>query len=82
METKRRGVVALAVFYCCFVNYYFFVGMAAFVIIYWFIKMYMDCWKMNAKEFFALAFEVVVGFAATAVMNLLLKKQLKTLMLR
>ena len=67
MDTKRRGVVALAVFWCCFVNYYFFVGMVAFVIIYWFVKMYMNCWKMNSKEFFALAFEVVVGFAATAV---------------
>ena len=67
METKRRGVVALAVFWACFVNYYFFVGMVAFVIIYWFVKMYMNCWKLNAKEFMALAFEVVIGFAATAV---------------
>ena len=67
METKRRGIVALAVFWACFVNYYFFVGMVAFVIIYWFVKMYMNCWKLNAKEFVALAFEVVVGFAATAV---------------
>ena len=68
METKRRGVVALAVFWACFVNYYFFVGMVAFVIIYWFIKMYMDCWRIKSKEFFALAFEVAVGFAATAIM--------------
>lgn len=67
METKRRGVVALAVFACCWVNYYFFVGMVAFVIIYWFVKMYMNCWKLNTKEFFALAFEVVVGFAGTAI---------------
>lgn len=67
MYTKRRGVVAVAVFASCFVNYYFFVGMVAFVIIYWFIKMYMNCWKMNLKEFFALAFEVVIGFAATAI---------------
>lgn len=67
MENKRRGVVALAVFASCIMNYYFFVGMVAFVIIYWFVKMYMNCWKLNAKEFFALAFEVVVGFAATAI---------------
>lgn len=67
MYSKRRGVVAVAVFASCFVNYYFFVGMVAFVIIYWFIKMYMNCWRLNAKEFIALAFEVVVGFAATAI---------------
>ena len=67
MYNKRRGVVAIAVFAACLVNYYFFVGMVAFVIIYWFVKMYMDCWKLNTKEFAALAFEVVVGFAATAI---------------
>lgn len=68
MYNKRRGVVALAVFASCLVNYYFFVGMVAFVIIYWFIKMYMNCWKLNGKEFLALAFEVVIGFAATAIL--------------
>lgn len=70
MYNKRRGVVAIAVFASCFMNYYFFVGMVAFVIIYWFIKMYMDCWKLTTKEFFALAFEVLVGFAGTAVILL------------
>lgn len=68
MCNKRRGVVAVAVFASCLVNYYFFVGMVAFVIIYWFVKMYMNCWRLNTKEFFALAFEVVVGFAATAIL--------------
>ena len=67
METKRKGVVALAVFACCMVNYYFFVGMVAFVIIYWFLRMYLNCWKINVKDFLVLAFEVVVGFAATSV---------------
>lgn len=68
MYSKRRGVVAVAVFASCIMNYYFFVGMVAFVIIYWFVKMYMDCWRISAKEFFALAFEVVVGFAGTAIL--------------
>lgn len=68
MYNKRRGVVAVAVFASCFMNYYFFVGMVAFVVIYWFVKMYMDCWKLSVREFFALAFEVVVGFAATAIL--------------
>ncbi|MDE7389796.1 MAG: YfhO family protein, partial [Lachnospiraceae bacterium] len=68
MYNKRRGVVALAVFASCIMNYYFFVGMVSFVIIYWFLKTYMDCWRLNFKEFVALAFEVVVGFAATAIL--------------
>lgn len=70
MYNKRRGVVALAVFASCFMNYYFFVGMVAFVIIYWFIKMYMDCWRLTTRDFFALAFEVIIGFAGTAIILL------------
>lgn len=68
METKRRGVVTLAVFAACLVNYYFFVGMVAFVIIYWFLRMFMGSYKLSGGDFIPLAFEVVVGFAATAVL--------------
>lgn len=68
METKRRGVVALAVFAACLVNYYFFVGMVAFVIIYWFLRMFTGSYKLSSNDFLPLAFEVVVGFGATAVL--------------
>ena len=67
MDRKRRGVVALAVFAACFMNYYFFVGMVAFVIIYWFLRMYLGTWKLNLRDFIPLAIEVVLGFAATAI---------------
>ena len=67
MDRRRRGVVALAVFAACFMNYYFFVGMVAFVIIYWFLKMYIGAWKINMRDFIPLAIEVVLGFAGTAV---------------
>ncbi len=67
MDNQRRGVVALAVFSACLVNYYFFVGMVAFVIIYWFLRMFTGSYKLAAKDFLPLAFEVVTGFAATAV---------------
>ena len=70
MDTKRRGVVALAVFAACIVNYYFFVGMVAFVIIYWFLRMFIGSYKLAGRDFFPLAFEVVIGFAATAVLLL------------
>lgn len=68
MTTHRRGVVALAVFGSCIVNYYFFVGMVIFVIIYWFIKMLTGYYKIKAKDFFIFAFEILLGFAATAVL--------------
>ena len=68
METKRRGVVALAVFAACLVNYYFFVGMVAFVVIYWFLRMFVGSYKLSAGDFLPLAFEVCIGFGATAVL--------------
>ena len=68
MYRKRRGVVAIAVFAACIMNYYFFVGMVSFVIIYWFLKTYIGSWKLNLKEFLPLAFEVLIGFTATAVL--------------
>ena len=70
METKRRGVVALAVFASCLVNYYFFVGMVAFVIIYWFLRMFTGSYKISPWDIIPLGFEVIIGFAATAVLLL------------
>ena len=52
MATKRRGLFALAVFACCFVNYYFFTGMVAFCLIYWFVRMFANSWKITLGEFF------------------------------
>ncbi len=67
MDRKRRGVVALAVFAACFINYYFFVGMVAFVIIYWFLRMYLNTWKFGLRDFVPLVIEIILGFAATAI---------------
>ena len=70
MATKRRGLFALAVFACCFVNYYFFTGMVAFCLIYWFVRMFANSWKITLGEFFWLLFEAVVGVGLTAVLLL------------
>ena len=70
MYHKRRGVVALAVFASCIMNYYFFAGMVVFVIIYWLLKVYLCSWKLRLKDFFPLAFEVIVGFTASAILLL------------
>ena len=39
MATRRRGLFALAVAACCVVNYYFFVGMVTFTVIYFFLRL-------------------------------------------
>ena len=61
METRRRGVFALAVFACCLVNYYFFVGQVTFCIIYWFVRMFAGSWEISLKDFLLLALEAVLG---------------------
>lgn len=66
MIDKRRGLLGLAVFASCTINYYFFVGQVVFVIIYWFLRMVLDSYSMSFKEFLNMAFEVVVGFLMSA----------------
>lgn len=61
--TKRKGVVALAVFAAAVVNYYFFFGQVIFVIIYYIVKLISGSYRFRLKEFFALAIECLIGFA-------------------
>lgn len=63
---KKRVVFAIAVFSACVVNYYFFVGQVLFVIMYYLMIMLTKTCKFKFKEFFILALEVILGFAATA----------------
>ncbi len=67
---KRKGVVALSVFASCFINYYFFAGQAVFVFIYWCIRMITGSFSMKLKEFLRFAFEVIIGFLASAIILL------------
>ena len=68
MDNQRRGVVAIAVFCACLFNYYFFVGQVVFVVLYWFLRVITGGYKINLRKFIRLAIEVVIGFAATAVL--------------
>ena len=68
METRRRGVFALAVFGCCFINYYFFVGQVAFCLIYWFVRMFAGSWRIGLRDFLLLALEAVLGVAMSGVL--------------
>ena len=60
--TKRKGVVALAVFACAVVNYYFFVGQVVFVMIYYVVKLISRSYRFKPWEFVTLALECIIGF--------------------
>ncbi len=61
MATRRRGVFALAVGACCFVNYYFFVGQVTFTLLYFFIRLFFGSWRLSLRDFLFLALEAVLG---------------------
>ncbi len=69
-ENNRRGVVALAVFGSCLMNYYFFVGQVIFVVIYWFVKIFSDGYNLKIKNFICLMFEAVIGLLGTSIILL------------
>ena len=64
---KRKGVMAYAVFASSFINYYFFAGQAVFVFIYWVLRMKTGSFRMSVKAFLRFAVEIILGFAAAAV---------------
>ncbi len=61
MATRRRGLFALAVFGCCFVNYYFFVGQVTFTLIYFFLRLLCGSWRISLRDFLLLVLEAVLG---------------------
>lgn len=63
---KRRGVFAVAVFAACVVNYYFFVGQALFVVMYYLMLVLTKTCRFRVKEFALLAGETVIGMCGTA----------------
>lgn len=67
MNTRRKGVVAVAVFAACVLNYYFFLGQVVFVAIYWFIKVISKAYRFDIKSFFNLAFECIIGVGMACV---------------
>jgi len=68
MAARRRGLFALAVFACCFVNYYFFVGQVTFTLIYFFLRLITGSWKIGWKDFLLLALEAVLGVGLSCVL--------------
>lgn len=67
MKDGKRGLFAIAVFLSALSNYYFFIGQAFFLLIYWVIRMRSGDWKCSFGKFFWLFFEAVIGTAMAGI---------------
>lgn len=63
---NRTGVFALCVALCAVVNYFFFVGMVIFCIIYWVVKLISGAFKFKFSRFLILCLESIIGVALAA----------------
>lgn len=70
MAENRRGVFALFVCLSALNNYYFFIGQAIFLIIYWFVRRLSGGWGGSPAKLFWLAAEALLGTAGAAVLLL------------
>ncbi len=68
MYKRRRGLFALSVAACCISNYYFFIGMSIFTLIYFFLRLIMKSWKISLKDLLLLLSEAVLGVGMACVL--------------
>ena len=66
VEKNKYGYFALMVLVCAFTNYYFFVGMAVFCVIYWLVRTLTGSWKMTVGKTLVIAFEAIFGTLCAA----------------
>lgn len=64
VNENKQGFFGLMVAICAITNYYFFVGMVVFTIIYWTIKTVTHSWQMNFKKFGRIVLEAIFGCLA------------------
>lgn len=65
---KRKGIFGLAVFAAAIMNYYMFIQIAVFTIIYWAVRSICKSWQMNIKTFFTIAIEAILGFLMASIL--------------
>ena len=70
MADGKRGWFALIVFFSALSNYYFFIGQALFLMLYWIFRALSGDWKVTIGRFLWLCFEAVIGTAGAAVILL------------
>ncbi len=63
---NRRGVFAIMVTVCAVVNYFFFVGMLVFGLIYMVIRIISKAIKPRVSQYFAIFFELIIGILMAA----------------
>ncbi len=63
MAENKRGFFAFMIFVTATVNYFFFVAMVIFVVIYWFLRMLSGVWTLTPSRFLLLAAEILIGFS-------------------
>ncbi len=63
---NRRGVFAACVALSATVNYFFFVGMVVFCIIYFAVKVISGAFKFKFSRFLSIVFESIIGVALAA----------------
>lgn len=67
VKENKRGFFAAMVAVSAVVNYYFFVGMVIFLMLYWLVKTVTKSWEMSLKTFFVILGEGVLGALISAV---------------
>lgn len=61
VNEKKKGIFGLMVAISAITNYYFFVGMVVFVVVYWAVKTVTRSWEMNFKTFLRIFMEALFG---------------------
>ncbi len=61
LTENKRGLFAITVALCAVSNYFFFVGMAVFTVIYYFVRVFSHALKFKFSRFAALVFETLLG---------------------
>lgn len=68
MADGRKGLFAFAVLMSALNNYYFFIGQAIFVMLYWVVRAASGDWEHLGRRFFGLWAEALLGTASAAVL--------------
>ncbi len=70
MKDGKRGLFALSVLLSALSNYYFFIGQAFFIMIYWVIRALSGEWEKCTRRFFGLWLEALLGTLGAAILLL------------
>lgn len=70
MTEGRRGLFAVTVLMSALSNYYFFIGQALFVMLYWVMRATSGDWSHRCRRFFGLWLQAILGVLGAAVLLL------------